>query len=60
MMKFGRKIRSANNNIPRPSIFDLNRLERKPFELSRLEGFVDGNDDIFDVLSSKSKENAHL
>ena len=53
MRKFGTKIRSANNNSPKPSVFDINRLTRKPFELSRLQGFVDGHDDIFDVLADK-------
>ncbi|MFK7839581.1 MAG: hypothetical protein AB8B83_04560 [Bdellovibrionales bacterium] len=58
-----RKIRSsnANNNVPTSKVFDINLLENRPFELSRLEGFVDGHDDIFDVLSQKQpkEQNSH-
>jgi len=51
-----RKIRNANNNIPTSKVFDVNLLRSKPFELSRLEGFVDGEDDIFDILATKPQE----
>jgi len=59
MMKFGRKIKSANNNAPNPTVFDIERLAHKPFALSRLEAFIDGNEDIFDVLASEPKETNH-
>lgn len=57
MRNFGRKIRSANNNAPQAKVFDIEILQSKPFELSRLAGFVDGHDDIFDVLSHSQQEN---
>lgn len=56
MRNFGRKIRTANNNAPQPMVFNIDLLDRKPFELSRLDGFVDGKEDIFDVLSKDHKE----
>ena len=55
-----RKIRNANNNVPRSKVFDISLLQKKPFELSRLEGFVDGHDDIFDVLATAPQERSHL
>jgi len=60
MKNFGKKIRTANNNSPKPRIFDIHNLDRKPFELSRLEGFVDGSDDIFDVLGQNKQEQNRL
>lgn len=51
-----RKLKTANANSSKSKVFDLNLLSREPFELSRLEGFVDGNDDIFDVLANKMQE----
>jgi len=60
MKKFGTKIKSANNNAPKTSVFDIEHLTKKPFALSRLEGFIEGNQDIFDVLSSEQKEQTQL
>lgn len=51
-----RKHRTANNNSPKPTVFDISLLDRRAFELSRLKGFVDGEDDIFDVLSQDHQE----
>ena len=51
-----RKIKNANNNVPTSKVFDIELLKRKPFELSRLEGFVDGHDDIFDVLADQKQQ----
>ena len=55
-----RKIETANTNSSESKVFDVNLLTREPFELSRLEGFVDGNDDIFDVLANKRQETSRL
>jgi len=55
-----RNIRNANNNVPTNKVFDVNLLQTKPFELSRLKGFVDGHDDIFDVLATTPQERTHL
>ena len=51
-----RKIKTANNNQSSGKVFDINLLQKRPFELSRLEGFVDGKDDIFDVLSGDKRD----
>ena len=51
-----RKFDSANGNNSQSKVFDIDLLKRKPFELSRLEGFVEGHDDIFDVLSDQKQE----
>jgi hypothetical protein len=51
-----RKYDSANGNNSQSKVFDIDLLKRKPFELSRLEGFVDGHDDIFDVLTEHKQE----
>ena len=41
-------------NKPRSNkIFDISLLDRRAFELSRLEDFVEGKDDIFDVLGQE-------
>lgn len=55
-----RKVTTANTNKVESRVFDIALLTREPFELSRLEGFVDGKEDIFDVLSSQSKEHSQL
>ena len=48
-----RKLETANTNQSESKVFNINLLTREPFELSRLEGFVEGQDDIFDVLDRK-------
>ena len=53
-----RNVKTANNNQSESKVFDINLLKRKPFELSRLQGFVDGEDDIFDVLAGETEERA--
>lgn len=51
-----RKFDTANGNNSQSKVFDIDLLKRKPFELSRLEGFVEGHDDIFDVLYDQKQE----
>lgn len=51
-----RKIRTANNNAPKPQVFNVERLRGKAFQLSRLQAFIDGHDDIFDVLADTHQE----
>ena len=58
-----RNFKSANTNSESSKVFDIDLLKTKPFELSRLQGFVDGEDDIFDVLSAKDnnkREQSHM
>ncbi len=49
----------TNNNTIQSKVFDISILERKAFELSRLNDFVDGHDDIFDVLHSDQNQQHH-
>lgn len=51
-----RKMTTANTNKVNSKVFDIDLLNRKTFELSRLEGFVDGTDDIFDVLATQQEQ----
>lgn len=55
-----RKLETANTNSLKSKVFNISLLTREPFELSRLEGFVDGSDDIFDVLANKMQEHSRL
>ncbi len=58
MRTFGRKVKTANNNLPENSVFSIDRVARKSFALSRLEHFIEEERDIFDLLALENNNGA--